>query len=365
MRSPPTRRASRDWLALSVVPSMEEVRGVTLTDVELPREPAPDPHSRTVQDSVHPALIRHHSMPTYPLRVAEIPGGRMIGSGAVLTPDGQLVLESLWDDDHFRRDFEHPKAFPDPVAVAGRCASLISLWDDNFFHWIFNSLPRLAVLAASGVRYDRLLVPAELKAFQRATLELLGVRHEQMVPFTGRHVQVETLVWSAPLSPINEPSNFLLEWVRSSLCPREETPQRFLYISRRGGTRRVSNERELFGALEPLGFELVLPEQLPFSEQVRLFAQARLAVGPHGSNFVNAIFSRQLTALELFQPRHVNWGVYSVLCAAGHDHWSIVCEPVRSLGRPHPRRFDNMRAPLGLVYATLERIALEQSLTFE
>jgi capsular polysaccharide biosynthesis protein len=129
-----------------------------------------------------------------------------------------------------------------------------------------------------------------------------------------------------------------------------------LYVSRKGGTRRAVNEDEIFRALRPLGFEFVLPERLTFLDQVKLFAQGRVAVGPHGSNFVNAIFSRHMSVLEFFQPAHVNWGVYSVLCAAGHDHWNILCPPVRRLG---PRRFNDMRVPVELVLETVGRIAGE------
>jgi hypothetical protein len=30
-----------------------------------------------------------------------------------------------------------------------------SLWCHNYFHWMFQALPRLAVLQASGVEFDR------------------------------------------------------------------------------------------------------------------------------------------------------------------------------------------------------------------
>lgn len=335
---------------------MDEVAGVAIVDVDLPREPAPPPSSRSVQAELHPNFTRAYTPPEYPLRVASIPGGRLIGSGGVATDDGELVRESLWDDEHYRRDFARPPAVGEPTHLPGVCASLISLWCDNYFHWMFNALPRLAVLGRSAVAYDRLIVPEAMKPFQRETLRLLGIGEERLVPFTGEYVQADVLVWAAPLAPINEPSSFLLDWVRGALCPFDETPQRLLYVSRKGGTRRAVNEDEIFRALRPLGFEFVLPEQLTFLDQVKLFAQGRVAVGPHGSNFVNAIFSRHMSVLEFFQPAHVNWGVYSVLCAAGHDHWNILCPPVRRLG---PRRFDNMRVPVELVLETVGRIAGE------
>jgi hypothetical protein len=52
----------------------------------------------------------------------------------------------------------------------------------------------------------------------------------------------------------------------------------------------------------------------------------------------------------------VNHGVYTMLCAAGQDHWNIMCEPVKRFG---PRKFDDMYVPVDLVLESVERM-LEQ-----
>jgi hypothetical protein len=342
----------------ATVERFEDVEDVELVNVDLPRAPAPPPSSRTVQPELHPMFTRSYSPPTYPLRVATVPGGRLAStSGVVITPGEEVVMETLWDAPHFEREFGRPKHLPPPTRVSGTHASIMSLWCNNYFHWIFNSLPRLAVLEASGVAYDSLIVPERLTRFQRETLDLLGIPDSKLTPFTGEHLQPDNLVWVAPLAPINEPSSYLLEWVREALGPAQSEPERLFYVSRAGGTRKANNEREVFDALKPLGFEFLLPEKLSFEEQLRTFASAKLLVGPHGSNFVNGIFSRHTSVLEFFQPAHVNWGVYSVLCAAGQDHWNIMCKPVRHLG---PRKFDDMHVPVDLVLESVSRI-LEQS----
>ncbi len=345
----------------STVGSFDLVEGVALVDVDLPRIPAPAPSSRTVQATLHPMFSRSYSEPAYPLRVATVPGGRLATeSGVVFTAGGDLVMETLWDREHFEREFGRPTVLPKPTRISGTHASIISLWCNNYFHWIFNSLPRLAVLQASGVEYDSLIVPERLTRFQRESLAALNIPESKLTPFTGEHLQPDSLVWAAPLAPINEPSAFLLDWVREALGPDQSEPERMFYVSRAGGTRNASNERELLAALQPLGFELLLPESLAFEQQVSTFASARVLVGPHGSNFVNAIFSRHTSVLEFFQPAHVNWGVYSVLCAAGHDHWNIMCEPVRRVG---PRKFDDMHVPVDAVLESVERMLAESETT--
>ena len=348
------RLGLRTRSAPPIVDSFDEVADVELEDVDLPRDPAPPPSSRTVQAELHPMFARSYSQPTYPLRVATVPGGRLAtASGLAITARGELVMETLWDHDHYLREFARPKALPPPTRIKGTHASIISLWCDNYFHWMFNSLPRIAVLEASGVPYDSLIVPEHLKRFQRESLAALGVPESKLTPFAGEHMQPDELVWIAPLAPINEPSAFLLDWVRASLGPRDSQPERMFYVSRKGGTRKAANETKIFEALRPLGFEFLLPESLSFGDQLRTFASAKLLVGPHGSNFVNAIFSRHLSVLEFFQPAHVNWGVYTVLCAAGQDHWNLMCKPVRRLG---PRKFDDMYVPVDLVLESVERM---------
>lgn len=300
-------------------------------------------------------FTRTYSQASYPLRVATVANGQlMTASGVVLTAAGELVLETLWDEPHFEREFGRPRARTQATQISGTHASLVSLWCNNYFHWIFNSLPRIAVLRASGVHYDSLIVPEPLRPFQRESLARLGISESELTPYSGEHLQVERLVWAAPLAPINEPSSFLLKWVRDTLGPREQvTPERRFYLSRAGGTRDAVNERELLDALEPLGFQRLLPESLSFEDQLRTFASADLLVGPHGSNFVNGVFSRRVSVLECFQPAHVNWGVYTMLCAAGHDHWNLMCEPVKRRG---PRKFDDMHIPVELVLESVREM---------
>jgi capsular polysaccharide biosynthesis protein len=344
------------------VASFDEIPEVEITAVDLPRTPAAPPSSRSVQPQVHPVFVRAYPEPVHPLHVVAVPDGHLVtGGGVVLTRDEVLVGETMWDLEHFRRDFDPPRRLSAPTHLPGTHASIISLWSNNYFHWIFNALPRLAVLEAGGVAYDSIIVPETLTRFQRETLALLGVPEKRMTPFAGEHVTADRLIWAAPLAPINEPSRFLLEWVRASLGATAQQTGRRLYVSR-SGTRRAANEAEVYAALKPLGFEFVVPERLAFEEQVLLFASADILAGPHGSNFVNAVFSDRASVLEFFQPAHVNHGVYSVLCAAGQDHWSLICEPVRRRGS---RRFDDMYVPVDLVLESLEAIIGERDLEAE
>ncbi|MGH3261213.1 MAG: hypothetical protein ACRDNS_04370, partial [Trebonia sp.] len=134
--------------------SFEEVPGAEIVDVELPHQPRRTFSSRSVQAQVHPRLAPTGLRPMHRLRVAVLPRAGLTGtSGAVVTEDGSLVMESLWDRPHWEREFDPPRRLPPAERVTGRHASIISVWCHNFHHWMFEALPRLAVLEASGVEY--------------------------------------------------------------------------------------------------------------------------------------------------------------------------------------------------------------------
>ncbi|HTX12184.1 MAG TPA: glycosyltransferase family 61 protein [Solirubrobacteraceae bacterium] len=336
---------------LSIVADFDAVPGAEVIDVELPGKPRAVLASRSVQPEVHPNLAPTRLKPLHRLRVAVTPRARLTGtSGAVVTEDGHLVMESLWDRPHFDREFNPPPRLPAPVRVPGRHASVISVWCHNFHHWMFEALPRLAVLAASGVDYDKLIVPERLVGFQRETLEMAGIGPDRLMPFEGTHLQPDELVWASPLAPFEQPTPFAIRWLRDITAAPQVEPAQRIYLRRRG-IRRVTNERDVLACLTEAGFEVLDPEDLSLRDQVARFAAIRFVVGSHGAAFSNAIFSSQLTALELYHDRRINISTASAILAAGHEHWSLMCRRVPGLRRGQEQ---NLAVPMPELERTLD-----------
>ena len=67
--------------------------------------------------------------------------------------------------------------------------------------------------------------------------------------------------------------------------------------SKPGTARRLANEAELIEALKVMGFVVIEPEQLPFHDQVALFASANIIIGLGGAGLFNAVFSKPGTKL--------------------------------------------------------------------
>src|SRR5262249_49533656 len=86
---------------------------------------------------------------------------------------------------------------------------------------------------------------------------------------------------------------------------------RRLFVSRghlAEAKRRLMNHDEIAGVFAKHGFEVVVAEDLGFMDQVRLFAQAAVVAGPHGSGLANFGFAPPAcTLVDLMGPRYDRW----------------------------------------------------------
>jgi hypothetical protein len=74
-----------------------------------------------------------------------------------------------------------------------------------------------------------------------------------------------------------------------------------VYISRRLTTaRRVLNEAEVIATLQDFGFQPLCLEQMSLDEQIRVFRESDVIIGPHGAGLANIVFSSPGTTLVEF-----------------------------------------------------------------
>ena len=63
----------------------------------------------------------------------------------------------------------------------------------------------------------------------------------------------------------------------------------------------LTNRSEVEDLVRQVGYEIIKPEELPFSAQVETFRSARVVLGEFGSAMHNALFSGPLTRVGLMQ----------------------------------------------------------------
>lgn len=205
--------------------------------------------------------------------------------------------------------------------IEGTVAVVTASTQHTYFHWLFDVLPRLGMLEQAGKKSDHIFLQRRHR-FQRETLDLLGVDGNAIIDCDRVPVlQASTL--SVPCHEITydrEYPQWVCGFLRASFLSHaaegKSVGYRRIYISRKTAShRRLLNEPEILALLKTYGFQEVDLEEWSFLDQVRLFRDAEIIVGPHGSGLANLVFCRAGTrVIELF-PR-VGIDYYWRLCEA-------------------------------------------------
>jgi len=196
----------------------------------------------------------------------------------------------------------------------------------GFHHWFYEVLPKLwwyEKLQEQTEFAPKLIVHSPLDDYQLRSLELLGYDTDDVIQHCHQHSAVERL-FLAP-HPIRLKSNQLhslpvqLKWVGQQLKSGiEATGAPFserVYVSRADADRRhVTNEESVIQRLSERGFERYEPGRYSLDEQIHLFANAEIIVGPHGLAYTNLIYAEDATLVELF-PRDGATETYFVATA--------------------------------------------------
>ncbi|MFN0065534.1 MAG: glycosyltransferase family 61 protein, partial [Chlamydiales bacterium] len=257
------------------------------------------------------------SSPAY--GILRLSGGTATHLGGNLHETGRLITTFLQpvDGKPFHRHdlfrFSTSRFFPKVLEIDEPVVSLTAGWQDAFYHWIYEVLPRFAILEKAGIAGGLKIYIDQGKRFQRESLNMLGIDTKQIIDasqFQGVRAK-ELIIPSIPIAPVQWVCEFLRDRLGRDLP--QKAPLR-LYISRADAEkRRVRNELELDPILEKHGFQKVEMSRLPFREQAACFASAEIVVGPHGAAFAHLAFCRPGTPiLEIFDP------AYTHLC-----YWQI------------------------------------------
>ena len=193
---------------------------------------------------------------------------------------------------------------------------LVNPWSNNFWHWTVDTITQLEGIEyyseQTGIK-PKLIVEAGLRGWQKESLRLLGYQEQDLIYWQDYRRTVAKLIVpsfrrSYSQMQHGEISVTACQWLRKTilknLFQNAESQDSFspkIYISRRKALgRRVSNEDEVMAALRPLGFQLYVLEEMSYTDQVKLFAQAKVIIAPHGAGLTNLLFAENPVILELF-----------------------------------------------------------------
>jgi capsular polysaccharide biosynthesis protein len=282
-------------------------------------------------DSLHPEVfgrLKSHEHPE--VYLAKLDKARIVGTDPLVLMQDYLALrESTFDLDQLEANPVLRGRLPRARRARGPHMLLVSPWCNAYFHWMLDTLPRASLLPLDELPDIPVIVPAELTRFQRESLALVGVDEARFRCYDHPHLLVDELYFPSLVGRTGNPPRWALEWLRSRLAPSVcSNPWRRLYLARRNArARRVVNEPDVVAVLTSHGFEVFEANGLSLAEQLSLFSEASLVVGPHGAGFANLFAARRATVVELFEPRYVNACYWALADAVGHEYWFLMCEP--------------------------------------
>lgn len=182
------------------------------------------------------------------------------------------------------------------------------VWLYTFFnidHLYRETLPALLALKWSGYDLGELyfLVP-HLPEDLLSLILKLGVLKERLISIENCWIQVERLIIPSfvTFGHLHTPSRWYLEsskFIREQVSSQVNTPKpRKIYVSRANAAqRKILNEMELIASLEKDGFFIIEPGDYSKEDQISIFSEAEVIVGPHGMGIANTIFSSKLKLL--------------------------------------------------------------------
>jgi hypothetical protein len=279
------------------------------------------------QNSVENVNVLNNSDELLPF-VSVIKNGRFFPcSGLILTENFEIIEESVggqvksrrnilaalsrqvfFSGSHIKELFSETDAvLAENLSITGPVAAPTMIYP-NYFHWMAVAVHQVHYIQSFEEIQNKkvtILIPAEAPPFVEETLKLLnwpsssvkyierpihGIQEFLIPSHTDQHRDFEWL------------TNTILENVCTEENSEEESDNgNNIYISRANAVeRRVVNEKEVVDMLSQYGFSSYRLEERTVAENVRLFANADVIVGPHGAGLTDIIFSSDATVIELF-----------------------------------------------------------------
>ena len=261
----------------------------------------------------------------------EILGNAVVwpGSGLIRKADEKLEFEPIWIKEHLVQCGDYASKWSYfPVTHKGLYFNLSLFWWQNYYHWFADVLTRLQGLLPLSDLELKIILPSGMAAWQRRSLELIGVPENQCIFYSGKRPwRLEKLLYHSPVIMTGNQTVESLLWLRNRLLSSSRvllpsTGWRKIYLSRKGErSRHILNEEEYLPLLRENGFEVINCAQLALEEQIRIFSEAQCVVAPHGAALTNILYAPpEAKIFEIFEPESIRQCYWSMSVTLGHDY---------------------------------------------
>lgn len=232
-----------------------------------------------------------------------LPNFRICGeNGFIVSTDGYICKQFTYPIRSRRwaiTDFLGQGRLKSSTVATGWYTTLAAPTAYNYFHWMLECLPRMAILEKYVEIFDGIVIPANPSPFHLESLTALGICPKKLVATSPTiNIQAEHL-FVTDYSARDNPPPWLHVWYKEKFIQKivhdvstiQKHHFRKIYISRNDASqRKVTNHAEVHRMVQDLGFEVVYLSKLTFLAQADLFYQADIIVGEHGAGLANLLF---------------------------------------------------------------------------
>ncbi len=307
----------------------------------------------------HPNQVGNWSQPEqddYVWRVPEIAGNPL----HAITPSGNVAL---FGKKHIQDGIVSRMALFETRENDRTEDLVIALWPKAwvaYYDFLVHILPKLlriekafgpGIWNEARLAYSRFNTP-----FEAEFLEWMNIPEEQVIDsrkegkrILSREVIVSNTQWDLPSIPA-------VRMLRERFAPGHDTPLtkpgKRIYLTR-GGTRNVANEAEILPILERYGFEVLEEKPRTVKEQIAIFGEAEMVVGPHGSAFANILWCRPGTRVfEWFHAGYHPNCFYFLSTLLGFPYQNIIAQ---SADNRYQHSQEHQYEPMTLQAADIEK----------
>lgn len=212
---------------------------------------------------------------------------------------------------------------------------------EHYPHWFHDYLTRIEGVkhyTAQTERSPPLIIPSDPPEWMTESLLSFGFSRERFIEWDYDELQVNRLIMPSirqnreVLSASDDRYicrtgyDYSDSIRRRAGCASNNDYSNKILINRKdAATRRMVNLKSVEQTLSEYGYESYTLSEMPWMEQVQLFAGADRIVGVHGAGLVNMIYSSGNTSVVELFGRHVTPGYYSLSNILDYEYYSLEC----------------------------------------
>jgi hypothetical protein len=275
----------------------------------------------------------------------------VVGNEEVFTSDDEVIAEYTTQkiNPWIGKNKNH---LSKPIIVDGIVLNLsLSGLEINYNHWLIECLGRFYLLNKSRFKPDFYILSNNL-SFQKEIIEFLELdtnkilKIEENITIQANAIIVPSFINNWNLINLrgykHYQKKYLPSWISNvyrNKIQNKKYGQNKIYISRLFAKyRKIENEDEIINMLKNKGYGIYHLENMLVKDQIELFSNALIVLGPHGAGFSNILFCPQHTLIcELFS-EYYHDSSFKILANALDLKYHYVIGKTNNIRRIHPQK---------------------------